>query len=212
MSSVTSACLRLYSGAYSASGFAVSTSEFLCEKQISDRGLLAAIVLTAAHFIRRASGESPIILGRTYRSSALATVEVPGSDIAVVVPAREVGLPLLTLMRGPAKPLAATVTLGFGGLSRKPREPKTIPGRVALPLPYAMSWDANARTKHAVVTVTTGAIVPQAGDSGGPVLVNGEANAVQSMIVLPMAKFFRLAVASEIWPHRASISWALNAL
>lgn len=197
----SSTTLRLKSGRSYCSGVLISPD---LEAAVHAR---TDLVLSCAHFLRGRSG--PIFVdGAWFPTKVLGAVRIPRTDIAVLrldtpSPPKD----LLRLSTSPAPFLAPTVTEGFGGGLRRPGQRV---GRVIARSPIAVG--RNLRT-----FVTSAAILhnnPKAikGDSGGPVIVNGEIAAVQSMVTDPLGVNTGIATVAQVAAHRGAIAAAVAAL
>lgn len=197
----SSITLRLKSGRSYCSGVLISPDLGAAVDARTD------LVLTCAHFLRERRG--PISVdGAWFPAKVLGAVRIPRTDIAVLrldtpSPPKD----LLRLATSPAPFLAPTVTEGFGGGLRRPaRRPGLVVGRSPIAL------GRNLRT-----FVTSAAILynnPKAikGDSGGPVIVNGEIVAVQSLVLDPLGVNTGIATVAQVAAHRRSIGAAVAAL
>lgn len=187
----------------------ISSGRSYCSGVLISPGLQAAahtrtdLVLSCAHFLRGRTG--PIKVGR---AQVLGAVRIPHTDLAVLrldTPAAPADL--LRLSTSPAPWLSPTRTEGFGGGARRVQQRH---GRVIAHLPLALG--RNLRT-----LVTAAAILhnrPKAikGDSGGPVIVDGEIVAVQSLISDPLGHNLGIATVAQVAAHRGKIAAAVTAL
>ncbi len=164
-------------------------------------------MLSCAHFLRERTG--PIRVGGAFfHARVRGAVRLPRTDIAVLrldrpSPPKD----LLRLSTRPAPWLLPTVTQGFGKSWHKLQH-RT--GRVLLRTPLALG-----RNLHTLVT--SAAILynkPRAvkGDSGGPVIIDNQIVAVQSMITDPFGWNTGLATVAQVAPHRRAIQAAVQAL
>lgn len=165
------------------------------------------LVLSCAHFLRERTG--PVsVRGAVFPAEVLGAVRIPRTDLAVLrldrmSPPRD----LLRVSTSPAHLFSPTVTVGFGGGLRRPAERF---GRVFARSRFALG--RNLRT-----LITSAAMVhnrPKAvkGDSGGPVIVDGEIAAVQSLIADPFGVNTGIATVAQVAPHRRAIAEAVERL
>ncbi|AJE33226.1 hypothetical protein B842_06885 [Corynebacterium humireducens NBRC 106098 = DSM 45392] len=164
-------------------------------------------VLTCAHFLRERSG--PIRVGGAhFHARVLGAVRIPRTDLAVLrldrpSPPKQ----LLRLSTHPAPWLAPTVTEGFGKSWHRLQH-RT--GRVLGRTPFALGRNLRTLVTSAAVLFNNPRAVK--GDSGGPVLVDREIVAVQSMITDPFGWNTGLATVAQVAPHRRAIRAAVEAL
>jgi len=164
-------------------------------------------VLTCAHFLRERSGEIRVG-GAFFHARVRGAVRIPRTDIAVLRmdrPSPPKSLPRLSTHGAPW--FAPTVTEGFGkSWHRRQRRL----GRVVARSPFALG-------RNLATFVTSAAILynnPKAikGDSGGPVIIDDEVVAVQSMITDPFGINTGLATVAQVATHRRAIRAAVHAL
>lgn len=193
--------LRLSAGTRFCSGALISPDLAAAE------GARTEYVLTCAHFLRGKTG--PVKVGGAhFRARVLGAVTVPWTDLAVVrmdkasPPKR-----LLPLATRRARLFAPAVTQGFGGSFYRRRERH---GRVVARVPLAASRDLRTLVRPGVLLRNEPKAVR--GDSGGPVIVDGEITAVQSLIMDPFGVNLGIAAGSLIAPHRERIRAAVAAL
>ena len=164
-------------------------------------------VLTCAHFLRGRSG-SIRVGGAFFHARVLGAVRIPRTDIAVLrldrpAPPRQ----LLRLSTSPARWLAGAVTEGFG---RSWHKLQHRPGRVLLRSPFALGRNLRTLVSSAAVLHNNPPAVK--GDSGGPVIIDGEIAAVQSMITDPFGANTGLATVAQVAAHHRAIRAAVAAL
>lgn len=150
-------------------------------------------VLTCAHFLRPEDEANPgtitvRVAGARYRARGVR--RFVGTDIALLrVDAARVGP--FPKLGPPPRPLARTVTFGFGGGAKAPA---VRTGRFLFTLPLAFS--RNLRTFVRPAGVVANAQPAVKGDSGGPVLVDAHLVGTQSLILDPFRTNLRLATIS----------------
>lgn len=155
-------------------------------------------VLTCAHFfVTRVSHASEVRVSVAGAERRGAEVRVaPYTDIALVRLDSPVEQPsAFPSFTTRARPLAPTVTFGFGG---RAEHPHARAGRYLGSLPLAAS-----RGLHTVVRPAGFAFNPTPaikGDSGGPMLIDAKIAAVQSLILDPFGTNLRVATVSLITP------------
>lgn len=96
------------------------------------------------------------------------------------------------------------MTHGFGGRHRESREK---PGRVLAWTPFAVSRELRTFVRSGAVLLNTPAAIH--GDSGGPVIMDGQVHALQSLILNPFGVNLHIATVSHLAPHRRAIRRAL---
>ena len=163
--------------------------------------------LSCAHFLRERTGEIKVG-GAFFHARIRGAVRIPRTDIAVLrmdrpSPPKQ----LLRLSTHGAPWLAPTRTEGFGKSWHRKRERF---GRVIARTPFALG-------RNLATFVTSAAILhnnPKAvkGDSGGPVIIDDEVVAVQSMITDPFGINTGLATVAQVATHRRAIRAAVHAL
>ena len=95
-----------------------------------------------------------------------------------------------------ARPLAPTVTFGFGG---RAEHPHARAGRYLGSLPLAASRGLHTVVRPAGFTFNASPVIK--GDSGGPVLIDAHVVAVQSLILNPLGTNMRVATVSLVSPE-----------
>ncbi len=164
-------------------------------------------VLTCSHFLRERTG--PIRVGGAhFHARVLGAVRIPRTDLAVLrldraSPPRQ----LLRLSTHPAPWSAAAVTEGFG--RSRNRLQRRI-GRVVLRIPLALGRNLRTLVTSAAVLYNNPRAVK--GDSGGPVVIDRQIVAVQSMISDPFGWNTGLATVAQVAPHRRAVRAAVEAL
>lgn len=193
--------LRISSGRRYCSGTLISPDLSAAEHARTE------YVLTCAHFLRGKSG--PLDVGGAhFRARVLGAVTVPWTDLAVV--RLDVPSPpktLLPLAARRARWLAPALTQGFGGSWYKRRD-RT--GRVVGRVPVAASRDLRTLVRSGVLLHNDPKVVR--GDSGGPIIVDDEIVAVQSLIMDPFGVNLGIAAGSQVAPHLPRIRRAVEAL
>lgn len=161
------------------------------------------IILTCAHFLRDA--RAPIRVGGLPVARAL---RIPRTDLALLqVDGESAELDLPRLSTSPAPWFSPAVTLGFGG---RARQVQFRSGRVLARMSFAVGRNLRTFVTSAAFLFNRPAAVK--GDSGAPVLVNGEIVAVQSMITDPFGLNTGLATVALVAPHRRAIAAAVSRL
>lgn len=170
----------------------------------------AEFIITAAHFLH---GPASVIRVRNQAFSGIARkyLAIFGTDIAVLKlhrPAPPMQLPALastSLRCGDT-----TLTTGFGGLARAV-VPKELPGRVLTRIPGNVSRNSLTRVRHGALLLNAPGKAIR-GDSGGPVLKDGQLHAIQSMITDPLGFNTGVATVALLSPFLSEIRWAMNRL
>lgn len=151
-------------------------------------------VLTCAHFLASADVTSVrCAVGGTARRAR--AVEIfAHTDLAVVHLTSPVDAAQPFPRFGPPpKPLAPTITFGFGG---RARQPAARVGRFVTALPFAVSRSGTTFVRPAGVIINTPPAIK--GDSGGPVVASGRIVAVQSLILDPLGRNLGIATVSLV--------------
>ncbi len=193
--------LRISSGTRFCSGVLISPDLGAAEHARTE------YVLTCAHFFRGKTGPFKVG-GAHFTATVLGAVTIPWSDLAVVrldkaAPPKDL-LPVATRR---ARLLAPAVTQGFGGSWYRRRERV---GRVIGWVPLAASRDLRTVVRSGVLLRNDPKAVR--GDSGGPIIVDGQVVAVQSLIMDPFGVNLGIAAGSQVAPHRGRIERAVRAL
>lgn len=197
----TSFTLRIAAGRTYCSGVLISPDLDAALKTRTE------FALTCAHFFREKEGPLKVG-GANFHATVLGAVTIPLTDLAVVrldrlSPPKD--LPRVSTSRAPF--LARTLTRGFGGSYLSPQQRH---GRVVGYTPFGFS-------RNLATVVRSGALIynnPPAvrGDSGGPVIVDGEVVGVQSLITDPFGKNLRIATIQQVAPYHRQITSAIDAL
>lgn len=165
------------------------------------------LVLTCSHFFRGKTGPFKVG-GANFRAKVLGAVLIPLTDLAVArldrySPAQD----LLGLSTSHTPWFASAITHGFGGSFHQRRERY---GRVVAYTPISLSRNLKTIVRPGALLYNNPPAVR--GDSGGPVIINGEITGVQSLIVDPFGKNLKLATISQVSPHLDKIRAAVKAL
>lgn len=155
-------------------------------------------VLTCAHFFAtRVSHVSQVrvsVAGAERRGGQVRFA--PGTDIALVRLDSPVDAPFaFPSFTTRVRPLAPTVTFGFGG---RAAHPHARAGRYLGSLPLAASRGLHTVVRPAGFTFNPTPVIK--GDSGGPVLIDAKIAAVQSLILDPFRTNLRVATVSLLTP------------
>ncbi|MDR7329332.1 trypsin-like peptidase domain-containing protein [Corynebacterium guangdongense] len=168
------------------------------------------LVLTCGHFFRGRRVEDGIraASGPMFTSDVVDWANIPGTDLAVVrlaAPAPPRDLPGLAHRR--PRPFSACATHGFGGGRRTAVEKI---GCVVGWLPFSMSRDLGTVVAHPALTYSAPKVVK--GDSGAPVIVDGEVAAVQSLVLDPLGRNLGVATVGMVGPMRRQLAAAVEIL
>ncbi|MBV7293946.1 trypsin-like serine protease [Corynebacterium sp. TAE3-ERU16] len=166
--------------------------------------------LTAAHFLTPGDPPSGIrVSGPGLRGTVSDARVVVGTDIAVVKlarPAPALSLPPIASAVPPV--FSPTVTYGYGGrrLTAPPRR-----GLLLAKVPFVLSLNLRTRVRHAAICLPTGRDQVVYGDSGGPVLVDGEVAGLQSLLFgYRHRELFNVATVALLAPHLAAVRRAVE--
>lgn len=168
------------------------------------------LVLTCRHYFRDRSIEDRIRVrsGNFFTSTVADWAGIPASDLAIVrmaKPSPPRDLP--GLATGRPRLFSKCTTHGFGGGAREAVEK---PGRIMGFLPFSFSRDRATVVAHPALTYNTPIAVK--GDSGGPVIVDGEIAAVQSLVLDPFGRNVGVATVSMVGPMRGKLAAAVQLL
>ncbi|MCX7539829.1 S1 family peptidase [Corynebacterium antarcticum] len=214
-STAASGVVRLHRGGRYCSGF-LTTPEILTGA-INDEGVTPAQItspvrfaLTAAHFLTPGEAPSRIrVSGPGFRGTVSDARVVVGTDIAVVKLDRPAPVPSLLPVASAVPPVfSSTITYGYGGrmLTAPPRR-----GLLLARVPFALSLNLRTRVRHAAICVPTGRDQVVYGDSGGPVLVDGEVAGLQSLLFgYRHRELFNVATVALLAPHLAAVRRAVE--
>lgn len=165
------------------------------------------LVLTCAHFLRGRTGRIHVS-GAGVTGHLLGAVTIAATDLAVVrlsAPAPPADLLRVSTSRPPLR--ARTLTTGYGGRAARPGQRA---GRIIARTPLALSRNLSTRVRPAAIVHNHPKVVR--GDSGGPVIVDGEIVAVQSLIARFLHLEPGLATVSQVGPHHRALTAAVTAL
>ncbi|MEJ5996710.1 trypsin-like peptidase domain-containing protein [Corynebacterium sp. H130] len=172
----------------------------------------ATHVITAAHFAKDI--QQARVANATFDGVADSFECIPGTDIAVgrlrtPAPACQ----LLPIAGSTVKPGQKLVSLGFSDQYRVAPSglvPRYVSSLVVTGLPWIVTYDFKTRARHGALLLPTGLQWSRRGDSGGPVLRDGQLAGIQSMVSVPMGLPLGFAAINLLGPHLPAIRSAMN--
>lgn len=166
-----------------------------------------SLALTCAHYFHSGRGKVPV-RGKAFHTQLAEVRKIPWTDIAVVRLASECpiqDLPAVATQR--VRWLKPTTTFGFGG---NPDAYQLRPGRMIAQVPISLSRDLHTFVRAGAMLYNSPAAIR--GDSGGPVISEGEVIGLQSLILDPFGHNLGIATVSQVAPHRKAIRRAIAEL